>query len=76
MKQNNKSIMNNVSHNNDWNLGTVQVHEDPPPIPLIKINNDEKLDKGCVKIKLLREPESEKSDPYEFKMALFDNNNP
>ena len=33
-------------------------------------------DKCCVKIKLRRDPESEKSVLYEFKMALFDNGDP
>ena len=30
--------MKNISHKNKWNEGTVQVHVDPPPIPLIKID--------------------------------------
>ena len=44
-----------------------------PLIPLIKSNNDDKLDKYCVKIKLRRYPTSEKSYLYECKMALFYN---
>ena len=32
-----------------------------------------KAERDCVKIKLRRDPTSEKSDLYEFKMALFDN---
>ena len=35
-----------------------------------------KAEKYCVKIKLRRNPTSEKSDLYEFKMALFDNDEP
>ena len=46
---------------------------DPPPIPLIKSRNSEKSDKCCVKIRLHRDKTSQKSDPYELKMALFDN---
>ena len=35
--------------------------------------NDEKFNKDCVKIKLRRDPISEKSYLYEYKMVLFDN---
>ena len=55
--------MNNVSHKNKCNQGAVQMHVDPPPIQLIKSNNDTKSDKDCVKIKLCRYPMSEKLDP-------------
>ena len=41
-----------------------------------KSNNYDKLDKYFVKIKLRRYPTSEKSDLYEFKMALFHNGDP
>ena len=34
------------------------------------------MDKYFVKIKLGRDPTSEKSDLYKFKMDLFDNGNP
>ena len=44
----------------------VKIHLDPLPISLIKDNNDAKLDKYCVEIKLHRDPTSEKSDIYEF----------
>ena len=60
-------------HKNKWNAGTVQVHENPPLIPLIKIKIDDKSDTYFVKIKLRRDPTSEKLDLYEFKMDLFDN---
>ena len=50
--------MKNISHKKKWNAGTVQVHVDPPSIPIIKINNDDKLDVGSVKIKLRRNPMS------------------
>ena len=39
---------------------------------MIKGNNDDKLDKYLVKIKLRRDPISEKLDFYEVKMALCD----
>ena len=68
--------MKNVSHKKNWNLGTIQVHVDPPPVPLVKRNTNEKLDKDCVKVKLHRYPTSEKSNLYKFKISLFDNGKP
>ena len=62
-----------VSHKRKWNWGTVQVHVEPPLIPLIKINNDEKLDKDFVKIELRGDINSEKSNLYKLKITLFDN---
>ena len=56
-----------------WNTRTVQVHTGPPLIQLFKSNSDDKLDKDCVKIKLRRDPTSQKMDLYEFKMALVYN---
>ena len=38
-----------------------------------KSKNYMKAERDCVKIKLRRDPTSEKSDLYEFKMDLFDN---
>ena len=52
------------------------MHVEPPLIPLTKSKNDEKLDKDGVKIKLCRDPTSQNSDLYEFKVDLFDNNKP
>ena len=49
---------------------------DPPLIPLIKSKNYEKSDKDRVKMKLLRDPISQKLDLHELKMALFDNGEP
>ena len=46
--------MNNVSHKRIWSAGAVQIHVKPPLIPLIKINNDKKAVKYCMKIKLCR----------------------
>ena len=68
--------MNHISHKKYWNLGTVQVHVEPPLIPLIKRKNHDKLDKYVVEIKLRKDRMSQKSDLYEFKMALFDNGVP
>ena len=68
--------MNKFSHQNKWNTGTLQLHVETPPIPLIKSKNDGKLDKYSGKVKLRRDPTPEKSDLYEFKMALFDNGKP
>ena len=62
----------NVSHKNKWNVVTVQVHVEPPPISLIKIKNSDKLDKYFVTLKLCRDLMLEKSDLYELKMTLFD----
>ena len=52
------------------------MHAETPPIPLIKIKNDEKSDKKFIKIKLCRDLTSEKSDLYEFKMDLFNLDKP
>ena len=67
-----KLTMDNISHKKKWNTGTLQVHVEPPVIPLINSKNDDKSYKDFVKIKLRRDPTSEKLDLYEFKMALFD----
>ena len=65
--------MNIVSYKKNLNQGTVQVQVEPPPIPLVKSNNYEKLEKYCVGIKLRRNLTSQKLELYKFKMALFDN---
>ena len=57
-------------------MGTLQVHVETPLIPPIKGRNDEKPEKYCVKVKLSRYPTPQKSDLYELKMALFDNDYP
>ena len=53
-----------------------KINLEPPPITLIEIKNNAKLDKYFVDIKLCRYPTTEKSDFDEFKMALFDNDDP
>ena len=63
--------MKNVFNYNSCNSGTVQLHMETPPIPLIKIKIDEKLDNFFVRVKFCRYPMSQKSDLYEFKMNLF-----
>ena len=68
--------MMNVSHKKKWIWRTVKVHMEQPLIPLIKVKNDDKPDKYFVEIKLRRDPVSEKSNPYEFKIAMFDNGEP
>ena len=63
----------NVSHKKTWKYGVTQVHVDPPTTPLIKNKHRNNSDKDFVKLKLCRDPTSEKSYLYEFKMALFNN---
>ena len=54
--------MKNVLHKKSWRTGAVQIHVEPPPIPLTKGKNDAKSENDCVKIKLCKDPTSEKSD--------------
>ena len=55
-----------------WLYREFQTIVDPPPIPLSKSKINTKLDKYDFKIKLRRNPTSETSGMYEFKMELFD----
>ena len=41
--------MKKISHNKIQITVSVQIHVEPPPITLIKIKNNEKLGKDCVK---------------------------
>ena len=66
----------NVSLKNNLNVGTVQVQVETHHIQLIKSMKDDKSDKDFVKIKFRGDPSLEKSDLYEFKMALFYNRDP
>ena len=52
--------------------GAVHIHMEFPPITIIKIKIDIKLYKYYVKLKLCINTMSDKSDIYEFIMALFD----
>ena len=53
----------------------VEQHVDPPPIPPIKSKHNDMSYKDFVRLKLHRDPTSDNSDLYEFKMALFNNGN-
>ena len=65
--------MHNFSHKKKWNAGLLQLHVYPPPITRVKGKHDDKSEKDFVKMKLRRDPTSENSDLYEFKMSLFYN---
>ena len=43
-----------------WNAGEIQVHLEPPPIPLIESKNNDKSEIDCVKIEFRRDPTSQK----------------
>ena len=49
---------------------------EPLPASLIKWKYDGKSDKYFIKLKLYKVPMSSTSDFYEFKMSLFDNDDP
>ena len=68
--------MKNFYRKNTWNSGLTQAHVDPPPIPLIKGNHDDKLEKYLVKLKFCMYLTSATSDLYEFKMDFFGNGEP
>ena len=68
--------MNSYYNKKSWSTGVVKIHVEPPPIPKIKNNPDLKTERNYVKIKLGRNPNSEKSDMYEFILDLFDNGKP
>ena len=65
--------MKNIFHRKKWIAAAVEQHVDPPPTPLIKIKNNDKLEKNFVKLKLRRDLTSAKSNLYELKMSLFNN---
>ena len=50
--------MKNICHKKMCRNGPLQTRVEPPLIPLIKSNNDAKLDQDCVKIKLCRDTTS------------------
>ena len=60
-------------HKKGWLSRTIKKHAEPPPIPLIQIKIDTKLEKDYVKIKLRINSMSEAPSLYEFKMDLFYN---
>ena len=54
----------------------MQMHVEPPPIVLIKSEQDDNSDKDFVKLKLHRDSTSFSSDMYKFQVDLFDNGKP
>ena len=54
--------MENGYHKESWNLRMIQVHVEPPSIPIIKGKYDGKSDKYFVKLKLCRYPTSSTLD--------------
>ena len=64
--------MKNFLHKTGCMSREVQVHVKPPSTTLIKSKIDMNLVKHYFKIKLCRNPTSEASDMYQFKMELFD----
>ena len=68
--------MNNVLHRKKWNATVIKQNAEPPPNPIIKIKHNDKSEKDFLKLTLCRDPTSEMSDFYEFKIVLFDNGDP
>ena len=68
--------MKNVYNNKSCNSGMIQVHVEPPPIPLIKGSYYGKSEKSFVKLELFRDSTPNTLDFYELKMYLFDNEYP
>ena len=60
----NTRTMKKVSHKKKWDVGVLQLHVEPPRTPQIKSKHDDKSDKDFVKIKLRRDPTSEKTVLY------------
>ena len=71
VKQN--PTMKHFLHKKGFHTGAVQIHVEPPPITWMKSKNDRKAEIYSEKIKSCRDLTSDKSDLYEFKMALFNN---
>ena len=72
----NTGTMKKVLHSKNWSVGVVEQHVEIPPIPLIKSKHYYKSDKDFIKLKICRDPTSEKLDLYNFKMALFKKGGP
>ena len=68
--------MKNFYHKKMWNSGLTQVHAETPLTPLIKIKHGNNSYKDLVKLKLCRDPTSEKSDLYELNTALSEYGEP
>ena len=65
--------MKNVLRWKKWIATAVEKHMDPPPTPLIKSKNNDKLDMDFVKLKLHRDLKSAKLNLYELKISSFKN---
>ena len=63
--------MKNVYLKNIWRTGAVQIHVEPPPMFLNQSKINLKTERDYVRIKLRRNPLSEKLDIYEFKMDFL-----
>ena len=59
-----QSTIKNIFHKNSWRTSAVQIHVDPTNIPLIKSKIDVRSERDCLKIKLSRDPTTEKSEFY------------
>ena len=57
-------------------MDTNTAHVDTPPVPFIKETSTSKSDVDYVKLNMRRDPTSSTSDIYEFRMSLFDQDDP
>ena len=57
-------------------MDTNPAHVEPSPIPLIIETSTGKSDGGYVKLNICRDLTSSTSDLYEFRMSLFDHDEP
>ena len=65
--------MNKIYHKNIWRIFAVKNSCGSTSNYIIQSKLNLKKERDYVKIKLLRNPTSEKLDIYEFKINLFDN---
>ena len=69
--------MVNVSHNKSWLLGGIQVHYNLTPTPINNCDQERnKAEAGFIKVGLRRNPASDTSYIYKYKIDLFENGNP
>ena len=68
--------MKNIYNKEVWGTETNPSHVEPPPIPLIKETCTGNTDRDYVKLKMHRDSTSIMSDLYEFRMSLFDHDDP
>ena len=68
--------MKNVSHKKGWGVDTNPSHVEPPTITLIKETSTGTSDGDYAKLNMHRDPTSSTSDIYEFRMSLFDQDDP